>query len=164
MNNIINSFLLGGDTFISEMHLRQPDLCMVLLDHSQKPKQECNNFKKDETLHIFIRIKQIGPVFKMIWLMKILEIYQEKWRLRKYFKVRRSRFPVIHSMMDINADFLSSLIRRLGTLIKHGLKSFLKIEHYQIHYSESSAEIFRGVEYSHLIEITFGVLIFKTCS
>ena len=32
MNNVINIFLLAGDKFMSEMHLRQPRFVIVLVD------------------------------------------------------------------------------------------------------------------------------------
>ena len=32
MNNIINKFLLAGDKFMPEMHLRQPRFVYLLLD------------------------------------------------------------------------------------------------------------------------------------
>ena len=38
MNDIINKFLLVGDKFMPEMHLRQPGLPTVLVDHLQKIK------------------------------------------------------------------------------------------------------------------------------
>ena len=36
MNEIISKFVLTGDKFIPERHLRQPDLHKVLVDHSLK--------------------------------------------------------------------------------------------------------------------------------
>ena len=38
MNQIGSKFLLVGDGFMAKMHLRQPDLPMVLVDHLQKTK------------------------------------------------------------------------------------------------------------------------------
>ena len=49
MNEIVNKFLLAGDTFMPEMHLRQPEfteftyLCLFM-DHLQKTKKESKNF------------------------------------------------------------------------------------------------------------------------
>ena len=40
MNEIINKFLLAGDKFMPEMHLRQPGLHIVLVGHSLKTKKE----------------------------------------------------------------------------------------------------------------------------
>ena len=40
MNEIVNKVLLAGDQFMPEMHLKQPDLNIVLAKHLQKPKKE----------------------------------------------------------------------------------------------------------------------------
>ena len=40
MNEIINKFLLAGDKFILEMHLRQPGFFLVPVAHLQKRKKE----------------------------------------------------------------------------------------------------------------------------
>ena len=82
MNDIINKFLLAGDKFMPEMHLRQPgftysacgpftkneeriqkfketgdsrkpDLLIVLVDHLLKIKKESKNLKKQEIQDIF---------------------------------------------------------------------------------------------------------------
>ena len=46
MNEMVNKFLLGGDKFMPKMHLRQPDLRIVLVDLLQKTKKESKNLKK----------------------------------------------------------------------------------------------------------------------
>ena len=46
MNDIINKFLLAGDKFMPEMHLRHQDLPTVLVDHLQKVKKEYKSLKK----------------------------------------------------------------------------------------------------------------------
>ena len=51
MNEIVNKFLLAGDEFMSEMHLR----LIVLVDHLQKTKKEYKNLKKQEIHDIFIK-------------------------------------------------------------------------------------------------------------
>ena len=35
------------------MHLRQLDLCIVLVGHSQKATQECKNSKKKDSRYIY---------------------------------------------------------------------------------------------------------------
>ena len=42
MNEIVNKFLLVGDTFMPEIHLKQPGLLTVLVVHSQKFHAEKN--------------------------------------------------------------------------------------------------------------------------
>ena len=40
MNEIVNNFLLEGDKFMPEMHLKQPGLLTVLVAHLPKAKKE----------------------------------------------------------------------------------------------------------------------------
>ena len=39
MNEIVNNFLLAGDKLMPEMHLKQPGLLIVLVDHLPKAKK-----------------------------------------------------------------------------------------------------------------------------
>ena len=44
LNEIVNKFLLAGDKFMSEMHLKQnPDLLIVLVDRLLKTTKEFKN-------------------------------------------------------------------------------------------------------------------------
>ena len=38
MNGVVNNFLLARDKFMSELHLKQPDLHLVFVDHLLKRK------------------------------------------------------------------------------------------------------------------------------
>ena len=55
MNEIVNKFLLAGGKFMPEIHFRQPDLHIVLVDHLQKTKKKSRNLKKEEIPDIFIK-------------------------------------------------------------------------------------------------------------
>ena len=56
MNEIVNKFLLVGDNFLPEMHLKQPGFtysaCGPL---TKKTKKECKNLKKQEIHDVFIK-------------------------------------------------------------------------------------------------------------
>ena len=54
MNKIINKILLAEDKFMPEMHLRQPDLRIVLVIYSLKIEKESKILKKQEIQDIFI--------------------------------------------------------------------------------------------------------------
>ena len=69
MNNIINKFLLAGDKFMPEMHLKQPGCLIVLVVHLQKTKKELNSLCKQGIQTLFIRMKSIRFAFSMIWPM-----------------------------------------------------------------------------------------------
>ena len=75
MNKIVNKFLLAGDKFMPEMHLKQPGFTrIVLVDHLLKIKNELKNLKKQEIQAIFTKMNLIRLVFNMIWHMEIIKI------------------------------------------------------------------------------------------
>ena len=53
MNIIVNKFLLAGDEFMLEMHLKNRDLLTVLVGHLLKTKKESKTLKKQEIQTIF---------------------------------------------------------------------------------------------------------------
>ena len=66
MNEIVNKFLLAGDKFMPEIHLKQPDLLILLVEHLLKTKKEFKNLKKQEIQAIFTKMNLIRLVFNMI--------------------------------------------------------------------------------------------------
>ena len=67
MNKIVNKFLLVGDKFMPEMHLKQPGfLNMVVLVHLLKIKKELKNLSKQEIQNILTKMILIKLVFNMI--------------------------------------------------------------------------------------------------
>ena len=69
MNEIVNKFLLAGDIFMPEMHLKQPGLLAVLVVHLPKAKKELKSLWKLEIQTLFTEMGSIKLVFNMIWLM-----------------------------------------------------------------------------------------------
>ena len=63
MNNVINKFLLAGDKFMTEMHLRQPQFVIVLVDLLPDIKKELKNLNKLVIRVIFIEMNLIKLVF-----------------------------------------------------------------------------------------------------
>ena len=74
MNEIINKFLLVGDRFMSEMHLKQPGFIYSACGPFTKNKERIQKFKKQEIQAIFTKMSLIRPSFNMVWLMEILKI------------------------------------------------------------------------------------------
>ena len=74
MNEIVNKFLLAGNKFMPEMHLKQPGFTYCAFGPFTKKKESIQKFKKQETRAIFAKMNVIKPVFNMIWLMEILKI------------------------------------------------------------------------------------------
>ena len=73
MNNIINKFLLAGDRFMPEMHLRQPQFVYSACGPFTRHKER-KNLNKQVIRVIFIEINLIKLVFNMILLMLIIKI------------------------------------------------------------------------------------------
>ena len=53
MNEIVNKFLLTGEKFMPEMHLKLLDLLIVFVGHLLRTKKEFKNLKKQEIQNIF---------------------------------------------------------------------------------------------------------------
>ena len=73
MNEIVHNFLLAGDKFMPEMHLKQPGFTYSACGPFTKNK-EFKNLKKQEIQAIFTKMNLIKHAFNMIWLIKILKI------------------------------------------------------------------------------------------
>ena len=74
MNEIVNTFLIAGDKFMLEMHLKEPGFTYSGCGPLLKIKKEFKNLKKQDIQNISIRMNQIKLVFNMIWLMEIFKI------------------------------------------------------------------------------------------
>ena len=80
MNEIVHKFLLAGDKFMSEMHLKQPGFTDKLVVHLLKTKKELKSLCKQETQIIFTKMTLIKLVFSMIWLMVNIKICLKEHR------------------------------------------------------------------------------------
>ena len=69
MNEIINKFLLVGNKFMPEMHLRQPGFTYSTCGPFTKNKERIEKFMKTENTNFFIEMNLIKLAFSMIWLM-----------------------------------------------------------------------------------------------
>ena len=74
MNEIVNKFLLTGNKFMPEMHLRQPQFTYSACGPFTKIKKEVKNLKKQEIPTIFTKMNLIKPIFNRIRYMEILKI------------------------------------------------------------------------------------------
>ena len=72
MKEIVNNFLLAGDKFMPEMHLKQPGFTYSACGPFSKKKKEFKNSKKLEILTIFTKMDLIKLVSSMVWPMEIL--------------------------------------------------------------------------------------------
>ena len=74
MNEIVHKFLLAGDKFMPEMHLKQPGLTYSACGPFTKNKERIQKFKETGDTNYIYKMNLIRLVFNMIWLMEILKI------------------------------------------------------------------------------------------
>ena len=75
MNEIINKFLLAGDKFMPEMHLKESGFTYSACGPFAKNKEKIQKLKKKQEIQaIFTKMNLIRLVFNMIWHMEILKI------------------------------------------------------------------------------------------
>ena len=55
MDEIVNNFLLAGDTFMPEMHLRQPEFTYSACGPFTKNKEKIQKIKKQEIHNMFFK-------------------------------------------------------------------------------------------------------------
>ena len=70
MNEIVNKFLLVGEKFMPEMHLKQPGFTYSACGPFTRNKERIENLWKLEIQILFINMNLIKLVFNMIWLME----------------------------------------------------------------------------------------------
>ena len=70
MNEIVNTFLLAGDKFMPEMHLKRPGFTFSACGPFTKTKKELKSLCRQEIQTLFIKMNLTKLVFSMIWLME----------------------------------------------------------------------------------------------
>ena len=78
MNNIINKFLLAGDKFIPEMHLRQPQFTYSACGPFTKHKQRIQKFKETGDTNYIYKMNYIRLVLLMMQHILIVKILQKE--------------------------------------------------------------------------------------
>ena len=74
MKETVKKFLLAGDKFMPEMHLKQTGFTYSACGPFTKNKERIQNSKKQEIQTIFTKMNLTKLVFSMIWHMEILKI------------------------------------------------------------------------------------------
>ena len=74
MNEIFNKFLLAGDKFMAEMHLKQPKLADNACGPLTKNKEKTQKLKKRGGSRYICKNELDKACFQYIWLMEILKI------------------------------------------------------------------------------------------
>ena len=84
MNEIVNKFLLAGDKFMPEMHLKQPGFTYSACGPFTKNKERIQKFKETGDTSCIYKNKLDNACFNMIWPMEILKISKEEQLVIKF--------------------------------------------------------------------------------
>ena len=70
MNEIVNKFLLAGDKFKPEIHLKQPVFTYSACGLFPK-KEKIRKLRKQKIQNTFTEMNEINLVFSMVWVIQI---------------------------------------------------------------------------------------------
>ena len=84
MNEIVNKYLLEGDKFMPEVHLKQPGFKLLVV-HLPKTKKELKSLCRLEIQTLVIKMNLTKHVFNTIWLMQIKK-FSKKNSIRQSFE------------------------------------------------------------------------------
>ena len=73
MNEIVNKFLLAGDKFMPEMHLKQPGFAYSACGPFTKNKKRIKKLKETGDTNYIYKNELDNIVFNTTWLMEILK-------------------------------------------------------------------------------------------
>ena len=71
MNEVFNKFLLAGDTFMPEIHLKQPGFTYSACKPFTKNKERIQKFRQTGDTSFICKIECF--IFSMVWFMEILK-------------------------------------------------------------------------------------------
>ena len=74
MNEMVSKFLLAGDKFMPEMHLRQLQFVYSVCGPFTKNTERIQKFKETGNTSYIYKNELDKACFNMIWLMEILNI------------------------------------------------------------------------------------------
>ena len=74
MNEIVNKFLLVGDKFMPEIHLKQPGFTYNACGPFTKNKERIEKFMRTGNTDFIYKSELVKLVFNMMWLMGNQEI------------------------------------------------------------------------------------------
>ena len=88
MNEIINNFLLAGEKFMPEMHLRQRGFTYSACGPFTKSKERIQKFKETGDASYIYKNELERHAFNMTWLMETLKILQKELQADKVLRDR----------------------------------------------------------------------------
>ena len=113
MNEIVNKFLLAGDKFMSELHLKQPGFTYSACGPFTRNKEKLKNLCRQEIQILFTEISLIKLPFNMMQLMVYRKIQQKELNQKvlrdkafkivsdpKYYGYQRGLASMVYKFFD----------------------------------------------------------------
>ena len=100
MNKIINKFLLAGDKFMPEMHLKQPRFTYSTCGPFTKNKEKIQKFKETGDTSYILKMNLIRLVFNMILLIELRDKAFNIAKNPKYGGYERSLASMVYKFFD----------------------------------------------------------------
>ena len=104
MNEIINKFLLAGETFMPEMDLKQSGFTYSACGPFTKNKQRIRKFKETEDTKYIYRNELDRFCFQHDMAYGDLKDLKRRKQSDKFLKSRHLKLQAIQNMMDIKED------------------------------------------------------------
>ena len=109
MNETVNTFLLMGDKFMLEMHLKQPGFTYSACGPFIKNKERIKKLCRQEIQTFFREMYLTRLVFKMILLLVNQKIYQKELNQTKFWEIKHLKLRVIQNMVVIKEGSFNGL-------------------------------------------------------
>ena len=160
MNEIINKFLLGGDKFMPEMHLKQPGFTYSACGPFTKNKERIETFMQIGNTNFFYKTELDKACFQHDMAYDKLKDLAKRAQSDKV--LRENAFKIASDpKCDGCQRGLASMVYKF--VIKHLVEVVLlllsQIISWQMSFIDKSLENVRNKKFTHLLETMFGLLI-----
>ena len=104
MNEIVNKFLLAGDKFMPEMHLKQPGFTYSACGTFTKNKKRIQKFKETEDTSYIYKNELDKACFQHDLAHGDFKDLAKRTIVDKVCEIKHLKLQVIKNMMDIKED------------------------------------------------------------
>ena len=106
MNEIVNKFILAGDKFMPELHLKQPGFTYSACGPFTKNKEKIQKYKETGDTNYIYKNELDKPCFQHDTAYEIFKIEQEEQLLIKFELIKHLILLKILNMTDIKGGLL----------------------------------------------------------
>ena len=119
MNEIVNEFLLAGDKFMPEMHIKQPGFTYSACGPSTKNKERIQKFKETGDTHHIYKSKLDKACFRHDMAYGYFKDLKRRTASNKVLRDKAFDIAKLLNMMDIKEELLLWFIEFLINIPLH---------------------------------------------